>query len=73
MTEAEWREREARFWENVYRTTDKDGIPWHEAPLPRRWHRCSVWSLNIFGARCACGACWFEAHWCDRNARRRAS
>lgn len=60
----------------------KDGIPWHEAPIPRRLHRCAVQTQGWIGftmvQRCACGATMmrrFEgdhARWIDRNQRRRA-
>lgn len=33
----------------------RDGIPWDEAPLPRRLHRCSPWSSDLRFDRCACG------------------
>lgn len=53
-----------------------DGVWWHEAPLPRRWHRCSTQTVgHAYGKlveRCACGAIRFdEGLWRDKNARRR--
>lgn len=39
--------------------TDRDGISWHEAPLPPRRHRCEAWTKGQSGLtlveRCACG------------------
>lgn len=57
-----------------------DGVPWHEAPIPRRFHRCRPQTMGLIGftwiARCACGALRYEdspdSPWLDRNARRRA-
>jgi hypothetical protein len=41
----------------------RDGVPWNEAPIPRRLHRCSVQTSGWTGPagltqilRCACGA-----------------
>lgn len=64
--------------------THKGGIPWHEAPMPRRWHRC--WAQTegsvdgaVWTARCACGATrrfpsllTSSGPWIERNSRRRA-
>jgi hypothetical protein len=53
-----------------------DGVPWWDAPLPRRWHRCRVqtqgWHDYIHLAeRCACGAIRLErGEWQQRNERR---
>lgn len=60
-----------------------DGVAWHDAPLPRRWHRCwaqtqgSVDGLTWI-ERCACGATrrspgMLESPgpWTGRNDRRR--
>jgi hypothetical protein len=55
----------------------RDGIPWHQAPLPRRWHRCrpqtSGWIRADRFERCACGAGRFDGAgpWLDRNSRRK--
>ena len=56
----------------------RDGIPWHDAPIPRRWHRCQVQTyafVNYFTfiERCACGAIRMEnrSPWMDRNSRRK--
>jgi hypothetical protein len=57
-----------------------NGVPWHEAPLPRRWHFCEPqtqgWrSFFTLVERCACGAKRFDGRgrWKDRNSRRRES
>jgi hypothetical protein len=54
----------------------QDGIPWHEAPLPRRWHRCKPWTVGATTTlglvqRCACGAVYVNGHWYNKNQRRR--
>lgn len=58
-----------------------DGIPWYDAPIPRRWHRCKPQSRTCFDAgwagrdaieRCACGAIRYQRGvWIRRNDRRR--
>lgn len=48
-----------------------DGIPWYEAPRPRRWHRCKPQTRGHSIARCACGAIWILGGWVERNSRRR--
>lgn len=64
---------------------NKDGIWWHQAPLPRRWHRCKPWtSGEMFFEhfdRCACGSLrkggpgnpWSRKNTRRRQARRRTS
>jgi hypothetical protein len=52
------------------------GVPWWEAPIPRRWHRCKPQTKGWSGRmvfRCACGASAVDdtRHWFDRNQRRR--
>lgn len=57
--------------------THVDRVPWWEAPLPSRWHRC--WPQTTgrdhgFGIeRCPCGAARIEGfnQWLARNSRRR--
>lgn len=49
----------------------RDQVPWHEAPLPRRWHRCTSWTRGVGIARCACGAIRMGGHWLERNSRRK--
>lgn len=56
---------------------DIDGVTWHKAPLPRRWHRCSTWTRGyLMGQidRCACGAVRYggSGSWFDRNSTRKA-
>lgn len=53
-----------------------NGVAWHEAPLPRRLHRCkpqtTAW-INIFDQfdRCACGAARYNGRgWMGRNSSR---
>lgn len=54
-----------------------DGIPWHEAPLPRRWHRCKAWtrgcvSIFTYVERCACGSIRLDRLvWIEKNQRRK--
>jgi hypothetical protein len=55
----------------------RDGhTDWYHAPLPRRWHRCQVWTTGVVNGRrvdrCACGAIRTDGrHWDDRNSRRK--
>ena len=56
-----------------------DGIPWHEAPLPPRFHRCKPQTKGWVGFsqvnRCACGAIkdvGTQRGWCEKNSRRKA-
>jgi len=57
----------------------RNGVPWHEAPLPRRWHFCEVQTRGWRGyftlvERCACGAISIDdGRWKDKNSRRRES
>lgn len=58
----------------------RDGIPWWEAPVPRRWHKCSAqtvgWLSCGYVERCACGAIsglGARGYWFDRNSRRRTA
>ena len=55
--------------------THKDGIPWDEAPLPRRWHRCwrqTRWfSHGEVWGRCPCGATYAGTGWCQKNETRK--
>jgi hypothetical protein len=52
----------------------RDGIPWYQAPLPRRFHRCEAqtYGLRMGVLRCACGgiASTFGP-WMEKNSRRR--
>lgn len=61
--------------DNYSRYDHKDGIPWDEAPIPRRWHRCKVQTEAWFGFRqylkCACGAVRIDGgSWTIKNSRR---
>jgi len=53
------------------------GVPWFEAPRPRRWHRCRPqsegWIDGEFIQRCACGGISFDRDgiWIKRNERSR--
>lgn len=53
-----------------------DGVPWWEASVPRRWHRCRVQSrghisLSDYVERCACGAIrrGGDRPWLNKNER----
>lgn len=53
---------------------DLDGIPWHQAPKPRRWHRCKAQTRGwirwlTYVERCACGAIGDGRVWANRNSR----
>lgn len=56
----------------------RGGVWWHEAPLPRRWHRCrpqTVGWVNLFTwvERCACGAIKVDnGVWHNKNQTRKA-
>lgn len=60
-----------------FRLEHWDGIPWHEAPLPRRWHRCKAWtrgcvSIFTYVERCACGSIRLDRLvWIEKNQRRK--
>lgn len=55
-----------------------EGVPWFEAPVPRRFHRCWVQTRGWVGMglveRCACGGLrqpsWGRG-WIERNSRDR--
>ena len=56
-----------------------DGVAWHDAPIPWRWHRCWIqtrgWVKLIRIYRCACGAIsdnqTGKPIWDERNNRRK--
>lgn len=54
-----------------------DGVIWADAPLPRRWHRCTPQTRGWLGAnyteRCACGATRLRASgpWIYKNETRK--
>lgn len=72
MTESEY---EAHDMDHMIRHLH--GIPWHAAPVPRRFHRCwaqTVGYVNLFWImeRCACGALRRDGdRWENKNSRRR--
>ena len=53
-----------------------DDVPWWDAPVPRRWHRCRVQTTGaterlVLVDRCACGAIRLDSHyWMNRNSRK---
>lgn len=56
----------------------RDGIPWFNAPRPRRFHRCTPWTSGWAGFdrvdRCACGGIRRRGHWWfERNSRTKAA
>lgn len=56
-----------------------DGVKWFEAPVPRRWHRCTPQTRAWIGLftrveRCACGAIRIdEGFWHNKNETRKAA
>jgi hypothetical protein len=54
-----------------------DGIPWHDAPLPLRWHPCMPQTRGRMNGhyveRCPCGAIRDDPRgpWSERNRTRR--
>jgi hypothetical protein len=57
-----------------------DGIPWHQAPIPPRWHHCRPWTIGTATPdehdpmhRCACGSFRLarNRYWVAKNSRRR--
>ena len=55
-----------------------DGVAWHEAPIPRRWHHCKPQTRGVMHyftevERCTCGAIRLngDGHWMERNERTR--
>lgn len=70
--------RDAEFLASL--TEHRDGIPWDQAPLPRRFHWCRAWTVGYSPAlgrveRCACGAHAYGSMggWSGKNSRRRAA
>ena len=72
MILVQWRNSETGEW-----VGDKDGIGWHEAPLPRRWHLCRPQTFGFVSKsyieRCACGGMWTldGGGWTHKNSRRK--
>jgi hypothetical protein len=64
--------------EGLRQTTieDLDGVSWHDAPLPSRWHHCKPQTRGWIGLnyteRCACGAIRLSARdpWMEKNQTR---
>lgn len=60
------------------RPVHRGGVPWDEAPLPPRWHRCyphsGVWhhtEMETWLERCPCGGRRIEGRpWTARNSCR---
>lgn len=56
---------------------DKNGISWHEAPRPSRFHRCKAQTRGWIGfdlvERCRCGAIrrGRDRFWIHKNSRGR--
>jgi len=52
----------------------RDDVPWWEAPIPWRWHRCRKQTRGIVDGRtiyrCPCGAINVGGFWMEKNARR---
>lgn len=69
------RDRDRQLAETAVGTTHRDGIPWDQARLPWRWHRCR-WQTSYhirsdWIYRCACGAARTgRGAWAGRNSRR---
>lgn len=54
----------------------KDGVPWHDAKLPHRLHRCTAQTVGVHLfrkiERCACGASRADGRfWSGRNQTRK--
>lgn len=67
-----------RAWEGSGEYLENiDGVAWHEAPKPWRWHRCKPQTRGRFSDlavdRCACGGMRYmgDDFWIERNSRRR--
>lgn len=65
-------ESEGSFLESL------DGIVWHQAPVPRRWHRCwpqsrGQYKYTTLIERCPCGAVRLDGArwWIKKNSRRK--
>ena len=55
----------------------KNDTWWHQAPIPRRWHKCEAWSSGPVRGReverCACGSIRLDRRdpWIAKNSRRK--
>jgi hypothetical protein len=52
-----------------------EGVWWHEAPKPSRWHKCWIQTVGYASfsvQRCACGAARMSRwdRWVKRNSRK---
>ncbi len=71
-------ERYNRWGWPILPNINLDGVPWHQAPIPRRLHRHFVQTRGWLGInlidRCTCGAVSRNSSriWHDRNSRRRS-
>lgn len=59
-----------------FEVAHRNGVPWFEAPLPHRFHRCKVqtqgWVDLDFIERCACGAVRLQrSGWWRKNETRK--
>jgi hypothetical protein len=73
---AEALRRSAAMTAWLFEPQHRDGLWWHEAPLPGRLHRCTPWTWAIDGStvvrRCACGSISLNGrNWSERNSRRK--
>lgn len=73
-------EKERQLEDEEEKRNSLNGVPWHEAPLPPRIHKCFVQTRGWIGFdevhRCACGAIRnprFGGHWLERNSSRVAA
>lgn len=52
-----------------------EGVPWYSAPIPSRWHKCTIQTSAFVKDRvvdrCACGAIriGLSLHWMEKNSR----
>jgi hypothetical protein len=58
------------------RFSNLDGVPWYEAPIPKRLHRCWPQTKGRYNyltlvERCACGSIRRpDGPWIERNSRK---
>lgn len=72
--------RGGNFIKDEFGILHLNGVPWYDAPIPRRFHRCFVQTdsrnfLTNSVQRCACGGVRFGFHylWMDKNSRRKSA
>lgn len=62
-------------WQSIM--THTNGVPWYEAKIPMRIHRCKIQTTGMVGFefvhRCACGAIKMARYpgWAEKNSRRK--